>query len=184
LINTESQPQRSEPQYDSNGCEIFDVPGCKNAIEREAQRSEHQERTSMEESVKTKQEWTVDRSSEGVSNPMARIMQGETVIIGWTMRPYSESFLKIAAAHNAALTTVHDKFEFRHLRKVEELKLRHQEELTTERKRREQTEEQLQNLTEAHIIQKKIDYEKLLSALAALKELQDERDKDKNLPKV
>ena len=30
-------------------------------------------------------------------------MDGERIVIGWTMRPFSESFQKIADAHNAAL---------------------------------------------------------------------------------
>lgn len=47
--------------------------------------------------------WTVERSKEGVNHPMARIMQSDKVIIGWTMRPFSESFPKIADAHNASI---------------------------------------------------------------------------------
>jgi hypothetical protein len=53
-------------------------------------------------------EWRVERSKEGVDNSMARIMQGDKKIIGWTMRPYSESFQKICDAHNAALAAEHE----------------------------------------------------------------------------
>lgn len=44
-------------------------------------------------------EWTVEHGAG--SNPMKRIMRDDQVIIGWTMRPFSESFQKIVDARNA-----------------------------------------------------------------------------------
>jgi hypothetical protein len=49
-------------------------------------------------------EWTVETNTG--SNEMKRIMDGDHVVIGWTMRPFSESFQKIADAHNAAISAV------------------------------------------------------------------------------
>jgi hypothetical protein len=48
-------------------------------------------------------EWTVETNTG--SNEMKRIMDGERIVIGWTMRPFSESFQKIADAHNAAVVS-------------------------------------------------------------------------------
>jgi hypothetical protein len=51
--------------------------------------------------------WTVEQHPSSCFFSMARIMQGDKVIIGWTMRPFSESFDMIAGAHNATLQPAH-----------------------------------------------------------------------------